>query len=138
MGFKERFIELQNDAGYTNYRLAKLLRTSKSTITNYRTGATIPTSSMLDHIAVFFGVNSEWLEFGKGEKAAKITPDLIEEASEIYDCRNCKKKDELIETLRRTIDRLNKVLEKSEDEMESIKKKGFKPFDDKIVKPNAG
>jgi len=68
MGLKERFIQSQKEAGLSNYKLAKILGISKSTIANYQSGSTIPTGPYLNAIAKAFGINREWLATGKGEK----------------------------------------------------------------------
>lgn len=38
MSFAEKFNELMNETGMTNYRLAKLLNVHQTTIANWRTG----------------------------------------------------------------------------------------------------
>lgn len=56
LGFPEKLRELMNERGETNYRLAKELSCSQSTIQNWLSGATKPTKVMVGVVASHYGV----------------------------------------------------------------------------------
>ncbi len=66
-GFSERLQKAMNERGLSNYKLAKLMNSSPSTIANYLNGATTPSSSKLKTLAKCLRINTKWLSEGVGE-----------------------------------------------------------------------
>jgi len=67
--FKDRFIKLRKEHGFTLVDLADKLGVSKSVISYWETGRNEPTICMLKKIAAFFDVSADYLigledEFG--------------------------------------------------------------------------
>lgn len=72
--FTRRINEVLDHTGISNYRLAKDLRLSKSTIGNYRKGKSSPNGSILNSIAEYLekeGISSRWLLTGEGDMIGK-------------------------------------------------------------------
>ena len=68
MGFSERLKEVMDEKGYTNYRVAKELNLSATTLSNYLNERTKPDITKLEVISRYLGVNRKWLISGEGEK----------------------------------------------------------------------
>lgn len=68
MDFPERLAQVLKEKGYTNYRIAKELGISPSTLANYVNGKTRPDMAKLEAISVRLGVSRNWLLTGSGEK----------------------------------------------------------------------
>ena len=61
MGFSENLIRLQAERGETNYRLAKSINVSQSSIKNWRDGVRKPFARHLKALAEHFGVTLDEL-----------------------------------------------------------------------------
>lgn len=71
MNFAERLSELMNENGFSNYRLAKLLDCSQSTVANWIKGTTEPVPATKRRIADVLKVSVEYLN---GETDIKKAP----------------------------------------------------------------
>ena len=71
MNFAERLAELMNENGFSNYRLAKLLDCSQSTVANWIKDTTEPAPATKRRIANVFKVSVEYLN---GETDTKKAP----------------------------------------------------------------
>lgn len=68
--FGRRLEQLMKDYDVSNYKLAKDLTISKTTVSNYISGDTKPNSTIIDQICLYFRVNKDWIIYGEGEKYA--------------------------------------------------------------------
>ena len=75
MGFSERLKEVMDEKGYTNYRVAKELNLSATTLSNYLNERTKPDITKLEVINRYLGVNRKWLISGEGEKERLVAED---------------------------------------------------------------
>ena len=75
MGFSERLKEVMDEKGYTNYRVAKELNLSATTLSNYLNERTKPDITKLEVISRYLGVNRKWLISGEGEKERLVAED---------------------------------------------------------------
>lgn len=71
MNFAKRLAELMSESGFTNYRLAKLLECSQSTVANWIKDTTEPSPATKRRIANVFKVSVEYLN---GETDIKNAP----------------------------------------------------------------
>lgn len=55
MGFAENFLRLQASSGETNYKIAKALGISQTTIANWKDGTSKPRGLYLNALAIHFG-----------------------------------------------------------------------------------
>ena len=72
MEFAQKLAALMEERGWTQYRLAKLLDVSQSTVAHWLAGDTIPQKSTLKRLAQLFDV--EPFHFGTTAAKASITP----------------------------------------------------------------
>ena len=70
MEFRQVLADLMEERGWTNYRLAKLLDCSQSTVSNWINGETMPQKKTLMRIADVFHVTVEELQ-GQKKPAAQ-------------------------------------------------------------------
>ena len=75
MGFSERLKEVMDEKGYTNYRVAKELNLSATTLSNYLNERTKPDITKLEVISRYLGVNRKWLISGEGEQERLVAED---------------------------------------------------------------
>ena len=75
MGFSERLKEVMDEKGYTNYRVAKELNLSATTLSNYLNERTKPDITKLEVISRYLGVNRKWLISVEGEKERLVAED---------------------------------------------------------------
>lgn len=68
MTFSERLHEMMIEKGITKYRLAKDMKISATTISNYLNNKTKPDLTKLEVLSEHLGVNRVWLLRGEGEK----------------------------------------------------------------------
>lgn len=61
MGLKENLVRLQSENGETNYRLAKEIGVSQTSVKNWRDGVTHPFPRHVKAIAKHYGVKVEEL-----------------------------------------------------------------------------
>lgn len=61
MGLKENLVRLQSESGETNYRLAKEIGVSQTSVKNWRDGVTHPFPRHVKAIAKHYGVKVEEL-----------------------------------------------------------------------------
>ena len=61
MGFAENLSKLQAERGETNYKLAKALGVSQTTVANWLGGISVPRKLYLDAVAVHYGVTKDEL-----------------------------------------------------------------------------
>lgn len=61
MPFKEKLVYLRNSRDLTQPQLAKILKCSVGTISNWECGNTIPNADQLAEAASFFGVSTDFL-----------------------------------------------------------------------------
>ncbi len=83
MSFPERLQEVMNEKGVTKYRVAKDLRISATTLSNYLNNKTKPDVTKLEVMSRLLGVNRQWLLTGEGEKYRKLTVEENEGIDEL-------------------------------------------------------
>lgn len=83
MSFPERLQEVMNEKGVTKYRVAKDLRISATTLSNYLNNKTKPDVTKLEVMSRLLGVNRQWLLTGEGEKYRKLTVEENEGVDEL-------------------------------------------------------
>ena len=71
MSFPERLQQVMDEKGFTKYKVAKALRMSATTISNYLKSKTKPDITKLEVMSSLLGVNRQWLLTGEGEKYRK-------------------------------------------------------------------
>ena len=71
MSFPERLQQVMDEKGFTKYKVAKALRMSATTISNYLKSKTKPDITILEVMSSLLGVNRQWLLTGEGEKYRK-------------------------------------------------------------------
>lgn len=71
MSFPERLQQVMDEKGFTKYKVAKALRMSATTISNYLKSKTRPDITKLEVMSSLLGVNRQWLLTGEGEKYRK-------------------------------------------------------------------
>jgi len=82
--FKDRLKLLRKSLGLSQSEMAKKLGVARSRISEFESGKTKPRDSFLRLIAHTFGVNYEWLKYGKGEMftstpSSEIQMEIIKE-----------------------------------------------------------
>ena len=79
MGFRETFIKLRKERGWTQQFLAEQVGISIAQVKKYEKGASSPTLPVLARIATSFGVSADDLVFyeGKGLPGRKLDSDLL-------------------------------------------------------------
>jgi transcriptional regulator with XRE-family HTH domain len=78
MEFKDRLSEIIELRQYSDYRIAKDLDLSPSSIKNYKEGKTTPNKPILEALAKYLETTVEWLLTGEGER------DNVEENTAVY------------------------------------------------------
>ena len=73
--FKQILNDLMYEHGYTNYRLAKEVGCSQTTIANWLKGSTAPQSMMYDKLADVFHVTVDYLKGATDIKRAPVQMD---------------------------------------------------------------
>lgn len=63
----ERIIQARKSQGLTQDALAKLLKISKSYVSQIESGQKVPSDRLVDDICQVLNVNAEWLKSGGGE-----------------------------------------------------------------------
>ena len=66
MGFPENLTRIQNERGETNYRIAKALSISQTTIANWKDGTSEPRKLYINALAKYFGCTVDELLGGDG------------------------------------------------------------------------
>lgn len=69
--FNARLSELLEEKGISGYRLAKEIRISTATISNYLNGKSKPNRLILRELSSYFRVSAQWLLTGEGERALR-------------------------------------------------------------------
>lgn len=64
---KERIIEIRKANGKTQDEFAEIMGISKNYVSLIENGKKSPSKRLISDICRKFGVNEEWLEFGRGE-----------------------------------------------------------------------
>lgn len=59
--FKDRFKDLRNEFGLTQFEIGKILKVSQRTVSNYELGDRFPDEQLLNSIADFFNVSVDFL-----------------------------------------------------------------------------
>lgn len=59
--FKDRFKDLRNESGLTQFEIGKILKVSQRTVSNYELGDRFPDEVLLNSIADFFDVSVDFL-----------------------------------------------------------------------------
>lgn len=67
-GYHTRLANLIKESGLTNYKIAKILEISPSTVANYLKGTRKPDSTKLKALCELLQVNIQWLLTGDGPK----------------------------------------------------------------------
>lgn len=65
MGFPENLTRIQNERGVTNYKIAKALSISQTTIANWKDGTSKPRSLYINALAGYLGCTKESLLEGE-------------------------------------------------------------------------
>ncbi|MDL2330410.1 helix-turn-helix domain-containing protein [Odoribacter sp. OttesenSCG-928-A06] len=68
MGLSKRLSEIIEESKLTDYRIAKDINVSASTIATYRKGSKHPDLTKMDKLCEYLGVELEWLKTGEGSK----------------------------------------------------------------------
>lgn len=78
MEFHQKLASFMDARGYTNYRLARILDVSQSTVANWLSGATVPRRATMKTIAEVFHVPLEELyERGASGESDSVSPDEL-------------------------------------------------------------
>lgn len=79
MGFRETFVRLRKERGWTQQKLADTVGISLAQVKKYEKGSSAPTLPILAKIATSFGVSADELVFGKanGLAAHKLDAELL-------------------------------------------------------------
>jgi len=79
MGFKETFVRLRKERGWTQQQIADAVGISVAQVKKYEKGSSSPTLPFLTKIATSFGVSADELVFGKanGLAAHKLDAELL-------------------------------------------------------------
>lgn len=82
MEFSQILVRLMDERGYTNYRLAKLLDCSQSTVASWVNGNSIPSRSRKKQLSELFQVSVDFLE-GNEKPAPKNEDGLTASQKEL-------------------------------------------------------
>jgi len=79
MGFKETFVRLRKERGWTQQQVADKIGISVGQVKKYEKGDSAPTLHILAKIALAFGVSADELVFedGAGVAAKKLDAELL-------------------------------------------------------------
>ncbi|MDR0419046.1 MAG: helix-turn-helix domain-containing protein [Prevotellaceae bacterium] len=131
MEFKDRLSEIIEFRQYSDYRIAKDLDLSPSSIKNYKEGKTTPNKLTLEALARYLETTEEWLLTGEGEMDnAQESPTVHKEAlyqlllqhqsEEMNSLR--REKDQKIEQLYEEAKKMSKVIGNLEGRLEFYEK----------------
>jgi transcriptional regulator with XRE-family HTH domain len=87
MAFKNTFLRLRKDRGWTQAEVAEKIGISVGQVKKYEKGDSAPTLHILARIAVVFGVSADVLVFehGAGPAALKLDTDLLRRFEKIVE-----------------------------------------------------
>lgn len=79
MAFKETFLRLRKERGWTQQTIADLIGISVGQVKKYEKGTSAPNLALLGKIATAFGVSADELVFEKGQGVAgrKLDAELL-------------------------------------------------------------
>lgn len=79
MGFKDTFLRLRKERGWTQQHVADQIGISVGQVKKYEKGDSAPTLHILGRMAMVFGVSADELVFegGKGVAGSKLDPELL-------------------------------------------------------------
>jgi transcriptional regulator with XRE-family HTH domain len=85
MAFKDTFVRLRKDRGWTQQQLAERIQLSVGQIKKYEKGDSAPTLHILARIATVFGVSADLFVFdeGKGVAGRKLESELLERFEQV-------------------------------------------------------
>ena len=116
MSFPERLQQVMDEKGFTKYKVAKALRMSATTISNYLKSKTKPDITKLEVMSSLLGVNRQWLLTGEGEKYRKEHV-----AEEISGNLSVRENDELtVRYLAGTVDKQASSLQARDEEIRKL------------------
>ncbi len=117
MSFPERLQQVMDEKGFTKYKVAKALRMSATTISNYLKSKTKPDITKLEVMSSLLGVNRQWLLTGEGEKYRK--EHVV--AEEISGNLSVRENDELtVRYLAGTVDKQASSLQARDEEIRKL------------------
>lgn len=70
---KDRIKQVRKDARLTQVDFGKRLGVAGNTVTNYENGMREPSNAVITAICREFGVNENWLRYGKGEMYSEMS-----------------------------------------------------------------
>lgn len=83
--FKDRLKQMRQSAGLTQSELAEKLRVSTSTVSMYEVGSRKPSFEILEQLADFFNVDTDYL-MGKASRSVYyLDPETVKLAQELKD-----------------------------------------------------
>ena len=85
MDISERLKELRTARGYSQSELAEKLHVSKSTISMIEAGARKPSLEVLEMIADFFNVTTDYLRGTEDGSQYYLDPEVAELAQQLYE-----------------------------------------------------
>ena len=77
MSFSNRFNELIEKSGYSNYKVAHIVGVKEAAVRKWRKGDTIPRDRQMENIASIFNVSSAWLRYGDKAYAPSFKDDVV-------------------------------------------------------------
>jgi transcriptional regulator with XRE-family HTH domain len=85
MAFKDTFVRLRKERGWTQQQLAERVQLSVGQIKKYEKGGSAPTLHILARIATAFGVSADVFVFddGKGVAGRKLESELLERFEQV-------------------------------------------------------
>lgn len=85
MAFKDTFVRLRKERGWTQQQLAERVQLSVGQIKKYEKGDSAPTLHILARIATVFGVSADVFVFdeGKGVAGRKLDAELLERFEQV-------------------------------------------------------
>ena len=81
----EIYSKLRDDRGLSDYKVAQDLGFSRSTLTQWKTGAHQPKADKLQKIADYFGVSVDYLMTGEAKEGYYINQETAEMAQQIFE-----------------------------------------------------
>jgi len=85
MAFKDTFVRLRKERGWTQQQVAERVKLSVGQIKKYEKGHSAPTLHILARIATVFGVSADVFVFdeGKGVAGRKLESELLERFEQV-------------------------------------------------------
>jgi transcriptional regulator with XRE-family HTH domain len=85
MGFKDAFVRLRRERGWTQQHVATQIGISVGQVKKYEKGDSAPTLPILAKMCVVFGVSADELVFEQGRSVAaqKLDPELLNRFEQI-------------------------------------------------------